>query len=223
MGTVEVDIERDLKVQCAYVDRLLQGSLRTGRHSRLLRNQMVVFAANVAMGAGENRHWFEPEAICQSIRVLEGLSYRDYTKGPSVFTKGRLRGLEYKHFFQASFMAQNLLNETERDGVSLIYKKLVEHYGSRDAFEGKPLEGADLELIVQALVGDNFEKRAAGRSRGYRHGLTGEHLVFARRPDGNRYLFVSTHAESEEGMLKLAQAGAADFPEVFDLAPDLAE
>ncbi|WP_339870578.1 hypothetical protein [uncultured Brevundimonas sp.] len=220
--TVELDIERDFPADCVYVDVLLSRALRRGRASRLLRNQMVVFAADVAMGPANDRYLYDPAAICQTIEVLEGKGGRDITKGPSRFTKGPLRGLEYKHFFQASFMAQNLLNESRKAGPGAIYRKLIRRHGSYAAVDGRRLTQEDLGLITEAFVTDSFERRAAQRAKGPRWGLTGEHLVFARTADGMRYLFVAPHTSAEAELVASARACIADFPALKDVAPGIA-
>lgn len=130
-GRRTIKLDGDLPEHCDYVDALLARSLRKGKCSRLLRNQLVAFSANIRMGGKAGTDWFDPNGVCQAMAVLEGVSRGDITKGP-------LRGLEYKHFFQASFMAQNLLNESERDKEAAIYRKFAKHYGSADAMNGKP-------------------------------------------------------------------------------------
>lgn len=216
--TISLEIERDLPAECAYVDALLARSLRKGRSSRLLRNQLVAFAAHIRMGAEVAGQVFEPEAVCQSVAVLEGLSRGDITKGPSSFTKGPMRGLEYKHFFQASFMIQNLLNESERDGTEMIYRKLAKHYGKAENWNGKPFTALDANLIADAFVTDAYSKRAAQRRKGPRYGLTGEHLIFARLPGGNRYLFTAAHSATSDQLATAARACLTDFPEIAEVA-----
>lgn len=222
MGDVrEIDIDRDLADHCEYVDALLARSLRKGRCSRLLRNQLVVFSANIAMGPARSRHWFDPAAVCETVAVLEGSGSRDITKGPSRFTKGPLRGLEYKHFFQASFMAQNLVNESSRAGADLIYRKLIRHHGSYGAVDGRLLTEEDIGLIADAFVTDGYKKRAAQRAKGPRWGLTGEHLIFARARGVNRYLFVAAHTAEETALVDSVRACLEEFPEVAAIAPSL--
>lgn len=220
-GARTIVLDRDLPEHCGYVDTLLARSLKKGKCSRLLRNQLVTFSANIRMGGEAGTDWFDPSGVCQAITVLEGVSRSDITKGPSTFTKGPLRGLEYKHFFQASFIAQNLLNESERDKEAAIYRKFAKHYGSADAMHGKPLAGVDLNLIVDAVVTDAYERRAAQRAKGPRWGLTGEHLIFARLRGGNRYLFVAPHTETSDRLADYARVCLAEFPEMQTIAPGL--
>src|SRR5437660_5677 len=51
------------------------------------------------------------------------------TKRAAPFTVGPFKGLWRKHWFQASFLAANLLNETEKHGEMLIWKHLNEEFG----------------------------------------------------------------------------------------------
>lgn len=220
-GSRTIELDRDLPEHCDYVDALLARSLRKGKCSRLLRNQLVAFSANIRMGGEAGTDWFDPNGVCQAMAVLEGITRGDITKGPSTFTKGPLRGLEYKHFFQASFMAQNLLNESERDKEAAIYRKFAKHYGSANAMNGKPLAGVDLNLIVDAVVTDAYERRAAQRAKGPRWGLTGEHLIFARLRGGNRYLFVAPHTATADQLAEAARACLAEFPEMQTIASSI--
>lgn len=217
----EIDIDRDLADHCTYVDALLARSLRKGRCSRLLRNQLVVFSADIAMGPAGDRHWFDPAAICATIAVVEGAGVRDITKGPSQFTKGPLKGLEYKHFFQPSFMAQNIINEASRAGPDLIYRKLIRHHGTYGAVDGRLLTEEDIGLIADAFVTDGFAKRAAQRAKGPRRGLTGEHLIFARVRGGNRYLFAAPHSTDESALVASVRTCLTEFPEVAAIAVSL--
>lgn len=219
--TQTIELDRDLPEHCSYVDALLTRSLKKGKCSRLLRNQLVVFSANIGMGGKAGSDWFDPNGVCQAMAVLEGVTRGDITKGPSAFTKGPLLGLEYKHFFQASFMAQNLLNESERDKEAAIYRKFAKYYGSGDARNGQPLTTTDLNLIVDAVVTDAYERRAAQRAKGPRWGLTGEHLIFARMRGGNRYLFVASHTETSDRLADMARACLDEYPEVQTIAPAL--
>lgn len=83
------------------------------------------------------------------------------------------------------------------------------------------LAGVDLNLIVDAVVTDAYERRAAQRAKGPRWGLTGEHLIFARLRGGNRYLFVAPHNETSDRLADHARACLAEFPEMQTIAPGL--
>lgn len=216
-GQFRIDLDRDLPRDCGYVDLLLASSLRTGKCAKLLRNFMVAYAAGIPQRSDGRDHLFEPEAICQTIKVLEGFETPDFTKGPFGYEKGPLAGLYKKHFLQAGFLAENILKEIEREGVGIIFRKLSEHYG-RGNYVGKPLEEIDVSLIAEAFTHDAIERRAKRRDRGPDGGLTGEHLIYAVRPAGNIYLYASFHGEDVERIADCVRVSCQDFPELVGVA-----
>jgi hypothetical protein len=209
-----IDLDRDLPRDCGYVDLLLASSLRTGKCAKLLRNFMVAHAAGIPQRTDGRDRLFEPEAICQTIKVLEGFETPDLMKGPFRYEKGPLAGLYKKHFFQAGFLAENILKEIEREGVGIIFRKLSEHYG-RGNYMGKPLEEIDVSLIAEAFARDAIERRA----KGLNGGLTGEHLIYAARPPGNIYLYASFHGENVKRIEDCVRVSFQDFPELVGVAP----
>ncbi|MCJ2144307.1 hypothetical protein [Methylobacterium sp. E-066] len=98
-GRVQIDIEKDLRPECRFVDFLLASSLRTGRCAKLLRNFMLIYAAKIPQLAQGKNHLFDPEGICQTIKVLEGHEIKDITRGPFQFEKDRLKGSIKSIFF----------------------------------------------------------------------------------------------------------------------------
>ncbi|HUI97369.1 MAG TPA: hypothetical protein VLX44_16555 [Xanthobacteraceae bacterium] len=82
-GRFRIDLDRDLPQDCGYVDFLLACSLRTGKCAKLLRNLMVAYAAGIPQRSDGREHLFEPEAICQTIKVLEGFETPISRKGHS--------------------------------------------------------------------------------------------------------------------------------------------
>ena len=217
-GQIKIDLNRDLPRECGYVDLLLASSLRTGKCAPVLRNFMVASTAGIPQRADGRDRLFEPEAICQTIKVLEGFETPDLTKGPSRYEKDPLAGLYKKHFFQAGFLAKNILNEIEREGASIIFRKLSGHYG-RGNYIGKLLEEIDVSLIAEAFTCDAIERRAKRRDRGTDGGLTGEHLIYAARPAGNIYLYTSFHGEDVERIADCVRVSFQDFPELAGIAP----
>ena len=139
---VSIHVDRDRPHECAYVDARLAASLKTGRCAKILRNLMVMFAARIPQQVRGRDYLFDPEAICQTIKLLEGENVPDLTKGPFRYEKGPLTGLFRKHFFQASFLPENILQEIEREGIGIIYRKLSEHYG-RGNYSGKTIDETD--------------------------------------------------------------------------------
>ena len=215
-------VDRDLPHECAYVDALLAASLKTGRRAKLLRNLMVVFAAGIPQQVQGRNYLFDPEAICQTIKLMEGENTPDLTKGPFRYKKGLLTGLYRKHFFQASFLPENILQEIEREGIGIIYRKLSEHYGSGN-YSGKTIDETDLQLFAEAVSHDAIERRAARRANDPDGGLTGEHLIYSKMPSGNIYLYASFHGEDRSGFVDSVAASLQDFPELAGIAPVFGE
>jgi hypothetical protein len=211
-------VSRPLYLQhcSAYVDTRLAASLKTGRCAKILRNLMVVFAAGIPQRVHGHSYLFDPEAICETIKLLEEGNASNVTKGPSRYKKGPLTGLYKKHFFQASFLADNILLEINRERLGIIYRKLSEHYGRGNYF-GKAMEETDINLMVEAVVDDAIERRAV------RGALTGEHLIYAKVPAGNIYLYASFHGEDPQRIADSVAVSLQDFPELAGIAPVFGE
>jgi len=215
-GQMTINLDRDLPQECRYVDSLLASTLTTGRCTRLLRNLLVAHAAGIPQRVNSHDYLFEPEAICRTISILEGSGVPDITKGPFRYSRGPLAGLYKKHFFQASFIPQNILSAKEN--VRVILDKLSEHYGGT-SYEGKPIEEVDLSLIAEALCQDVIERRAAGRAKSPSRGLTGEHLIYVATSSGNIYLYASFHDENLQRIADCVRVSLQEFPELTGLAP----
>jgi hypothetical protein len=131
--------------------------------------------------------------------------------------KGPLAGLSRKHFVQGNFLAHNMLQEIEREGVGIIFRKLTEHYGHRN-YIGKSFDEIDLSLIPKALF-ETLDRRAARRAKSRDGGLTGEHLIYANLPTGNIYLYASFHGENPQRIAECVAVSFQDFPELAGIAP----
>jgi hypothetical protein len=205
----------DLRRCSAYVDTRLAASLKTGRCAKILRNLMVVFEAGIPQRVQGRNYLFDPEAICETIKLLEGEKASDITKGPCRYENGPLSGLYKKHFFQASFLPDNILLEIGRKrgggGLGIIYRKLNEHYGQGN-YSGKTIDETDVQLMAEAVF-DSIERRAA------RGGMTGEHLIYAKVPAGNIYLYASFHGEDAQRIADCVAVSLQDFPELAGIAP----
>ena len=53
---------------------------------------------------------FNSWAVIDEIQALEGGPRPSMTKPPTPFTRGALKGLWHKHFFDARFMMKNIMN-----------------------------------------------------------------------------------------------------------------
>jgi len=150
--------------------------------------------------------------------VLEGQSQSDFTKGPIEYASGPLKGLQKKHFFQASFIFANLLAESARDGAATIYRKLAEKHGRRNV-NGRVLTEEDVALICEAYVDDALRRRSKRRESSRDGGLTGEHLIFAKAERGNLYLYAAYHGEPMDRIVEAIRVCGEDFPELREIVP----
>jgi hypothetical protein len=74
-------------------------------------------------------------------------------------------------------------------------------------------------LMAEAVSRDTIERRAARRANGPDGGLTGEHLIYAKTPSGNIYLYTSFHGEDPQRIEDSVAVSLQDFPELAGIAP----
>jgi len=139
------------------------------------------------------------------------------TKPTEPFTAGPLKGLWHKHWFQASFLATNLLNETEKHGEMLIRKHLNAEFG-RDRWNGELITEKLVGKLVHAMVDGALSHRSGSVARKQSR-LTGEWIVFAKANGRNIYLTLAGHDESNEAVLSRCSLAPEEFPELASLAP----
>lgn len=213
-GEARINIDQDLARECEIIDGIIQSTLKSGTISRLLRNQLVVNCAGISERDGEKFKLFEAEAILHTIGFLEeGKALR--TRGPNQVKKGSLVGLWKAHFFQASFLPQNILNENSGNrGMSRIVNAIRNRHGSFPV--DKKIDQEDIHLITKALVSDALDEKS---SKG---DLTGEHIFFAKSDKRNYYLFIEDHSATDAQRIQAAQAALQDFPEIQNKFPGLA-
>ena len=147
----------------------------------------------------------------------------DTTKGPFRYEKGPLTGLYKKHFFQASFLVDNILAEMRRSrdgGSQIVHRALAQHYG-RNNYLGRTVSDQDARLLADSFTDGVLEWRAGRRRAGRDGGLTGEHLIYAASSRGNIYLYVSFHGEDPERIAAMVRGSLLDFPELNGVAPAL--
>lgn len=140
------------------------------------------------------------------------------TKAASQFDAGPLKGLWHKHWFQASFMPENLANEMERHGASLIFKRLNDRYG-RSGWDSRTIDREMVGLLAQASVFDAMDHRAGNTGRGSGSRLTGEWIVFAKTGARNIYLTLGGHDETNEAILARCLPAQREFSELAALEP----
>jgi hypothetical protein len=176
----------------AYIRENLDLHLRTGRYSTGLVRELA--------GMLESRSG-SVFAIFDEIAVLEGLpsARPSLTKPPTILMRPPLAGLWHKHYHQASFLPQNILNHWHANNFATHAEKAV----NEATVPQDKLMGA---LIHEFVMGGYRERSQA-------HRLTGEWIVYARRHDVNTYLTLGTHgggAAIHERVL----ACASEFPEL---------
>jgi hypothetical protein len=124
----------------------LQLKMTTGACSAGLIYQLARHYSRIPQSFGERVLLVDVHAVLDQIGELEKapLARAASTKPAEAFTAGPLKGLWHKHWFQASFLTTNLLNETEKHGEMLIRKYLTAEFG-RDQWIG--------EAITEKLAG----------------------------------------------------------------------
>lgn len=176
----------------AYIRENLDLHLRSGRCStgliRELADMMESRSGNVF-------------AIFDEIAVLEGVvcTRPSLTKSAAMFTRSPLSGLWHKHYHQASFLPQNVLNHWRANDFAAHAEKVM----NEPAIRQDKLMGA---LIHEFVLGGY-------RQRSQAHRLTGEWIVYARRDDVNTYLTLGTHGDDVE-IHERVLACASEFPEL---------
>lgn len=176
----------------AYIRENLDLHLRTGRYSTGLIRELT------EMLESRSGNVF---AIFDEIAVLEGFPRQrpSLTKPPTMFERPPLTGLWHKHYHQAAFLPQNILNHWRANDFSAHVEKAV-----NDAvIPQDKLMGA---LIHEFVLGGYRERSQA-------HRLTGEWIVYARRDDVNTYLTLGTHGD-DAAIHERVLACASEFPEL---------
>lgn len=125
--------------------------------------------------------------ILDEIAALEGNGRRSVTKPEKPFTGKHLRGYWHKHYTQAAFLPQNLLNETQLDNT--VHRVLAPHIG-------QILTTELLGRLTHEVVVENFFRRSR-ESR-----FTGEWIVFAKMNRKNHYLTLARHNEDDVQVVK---------------------
>jgi len=139
------------------------------------------------------------------------------TKPAEQLVTGPLKGLWHKHWFQASFLGTNLLNETDKHGEMFIRKHLNAEFG-RDRWIGEPITEELLGKLLHAMV-DGALSHRSGRVARKQSRLTGEWIVFAKANSRNIYLTLAGHDEADEAVLSRCSLAPEEFPELASLAP----
>lgn len=168
------------------IREMLKSQLSSGKCSKALVREIIYKT--------QNDQKFFPTAVIGAIAALEKGQTGD-VKPPTSFRRDPLRGLMQKHWMQPSNISQNManaINAAARDG------KIV-------AVE--PDQTLNIQDTVKNVKSAFDERVTDGK-------MTGEWLVYAETPAGNRYLTLGEHAEDDEIVAARARIAASEFSEV---------
>ncbi len=176
----------------AYIRENFDRHLRAGRYSTGLLRELA--------GVLESRSG-SACAIFDEIAVLEGIvgARPSLTKPAAMFTRPLLTGLWHKHYQQASFLPQNVLNHWRANDFAAHAEKAM----NEPAIPQDKLMGA---LIHEFVLGGY-------RERSHTHRLTGEWIIYSRQDDVNTDLTLGTHGD-DAAIHERVLACASEFPEL---------
>jgi hypothetical protein len=197
----------------------LQLKMTTGACSAGLIYQLAGHYRRIPQSFGKRVLLVDVHAVLDQIGMLEKAPFTRSapTKAAEAFTAGPLKGLWHKHWFQASFLATNLLNETEKHGEMLIRKHLNAEFG-RDQWIGATMTDKLAGGIAHAMVNGARSHRSGNIGRKQSR-LTGEWIVFAKTSRRNIYLTLAAHDETNEAVLSRCSLALKEFPELASLEP----
>ena len=153
-------------------------------------------------------------AVLDEIGRLQGTWHGNVPRQPEQFKHEPLKGLWKQHFFQASFLIRNLMNEAHSPESAQTFQEMADAINS----------GGDVGKSVHDLIIGGYTRRAAAGT------LTGEWIVFAKGNAGqNFFLTLARHTEcermegepkeawrrrSDEAIYARVRACQADFPDL---------
>ncbi len=141
---------------------------------------------------------FNTFTVIDEIKVLEGGQRPSMTKPPTSFTRGPLKGLWHKHFFDAQFMMKNIMNHWNLhnptpEQCAQRYMEIMKEHGITD------LSDENINRIIYHFVNGGYEQRAEKKK------MTGEWLIFAKYKIKNYYLIIANHTQCHEQENELYQ------------------
>jgi hypothetical protein len=144
---------------------------------------------------GKQKIFIDMHSIFDAIEDVESGTSRCGTKRHARFRPegAIIDGLWHKHWFQTSFMVQNLCLQGDKDLDYFIYKRL-EEMTVHKLKDGIP---ADIwqKALPYLMVTEAFERRSFRKNDGY-GALTGEWIIFSKdKNDIRTYLCLATHDE----------------------------
>lgn len=129
----------------------------------------------------------EPFLVVNEIKILEKIINRRETKKASKFNNPPLKGLWHKHFFDAHYVAQNLLNNLNQN-----FEK-----DWKDIFKDDPIILPEkMNKFISRITREALETKAKNGK------LTGEWIIFAKHKGQNYYLSLGRHTQSNDAIFK---------------------
>lgn len=129
----------------------------------------------------------EPFLVINEIKILEKIIDRIETKKASKFHNPPLKGLWHKHFFDAHYIAQNLLNNLNQN-----FEK-----DWKDIFKDDPIISPEkMSKFVSRITREALETKAKNGK------LTGEWIIFAKHKGQNFYLSLGKHTQGDDVIFK---------------------
>jgi hypothetical protein len=142
---------------------------------------------------------FSPFAVTDVIQRLEGRVRGTSVKPPQPFKHDPLKGFWKAHFFTASFIVRNLINEWGLEHkTSTKFNKLVAKVSKEEDDDPSPYGWQG--RLAHKLVMEGFDERARRRK------LTGEWLIYVECGSERYYLCIAQHTNNE-----------ADDKKIYDL------
>ena len=131
-------------------------------------------------------------AITDVIQKLEGAGRDGLKVREEPFKHAPLKGFWKAHFFDASFLMKNLINEW---GLEFKESKKFEALCVRVIAEeeGHPSPRGWQGRLAHELAISGYESRAKDRK------ITGEWVIFGKHENKNYYLCVAKHSASKDG------------------------
>jgi hypothetical protein len=212
----------EIEAAAQKVREWLQLKLTTGACSAGLVYQLAGHYCRIPQSFGGRVLLVAVHALLDHIGEMEKAPFARAapTKPAEVFTAGPFKGLWHKHWFQASFLATNLLNETEKHGDMLIRKHLNAEFG-RDRRVGTMVTEKLAGQLAHAMV-DGASSHRSGNIGRKQTRLTGEWIVFAKTNRRNIYLTLAGHGETNEAVFSRCSMAPKEFPELASLEPFVA-
>lgn len=139
-------------------------------------------------------HGHEPFQVARQIEALENGGAESSTKEATEFKHPPLKGLWHKHFFDAHFVAKNLLNHWSGNKMKRMLEEVCE-----------PEKGG---LFTEEMANEVIHRTVQGAldQRTQDNQLTGEWIVFAKHEGENYYLCLARHTDGDDAIYSKLQA-----------------